>query len=230
MIAVCIIGLGLSLVPAIIYTDPFWGVAGFASKELLALNDLPGVIITKIDSGSPAASAGLRQGDRAVTLNGAQVDFGNFGRLMEHIQPGERATLEVNRDGRSLNLVSEAEALQLSAVLFLDWQFVTAPVFLALILILVATEPLKPPPLWRSILVTLGGLVVIAVPVIFEVTHWFPWTVIWRSRSIGHGPSATLHYSLIGAALLLGVSLSVLGALGVRAFLLNQACKLHSSE
>jgi S1-C subfamily serine protease len=75
-ILVCIVGLAVSLVPAIVYTDPFWGVRGFVDKEQFAQGDSPGVLVTQIDSGSPAASTGLRERDRVLTVNGVQVEFG----------------------------------------------------------------------------------------------------------------------------------------------------------
>lgn len=222
-ILVCTVGFAASLVPATVYTDPFWGVGEFWDKEVFASGDSPGVFITKIDSGSPAASAGLRERDRVLTVNGVRVEFATFRQLLDGIQPGEPVTLEVNRSGQALRLVTKGEIPKLEAVLLLDWQFVSAPVFLVLLLILVATQPLKPPPLWRAILVTLGGLVVITVTVIVEVTQWLPWTGVWRSKSISHGFSPALHYPLTVAALLSGLALSILGSLAVRAVLMHRA-------
>jgi hypothetical protein len=220
---VCIVGLSVSLVPAIVYTDPFWGVRGFVDKELFAPGDSPGVLVTQIDSGSPAASAGLRERDRVLTVNGVQVEFGTFRQLLDEIQPGEPVTLNVKRSGQDLRVVAKGETPTREAVLFLDWQFVYAPAFLVILLILVATQPLKPPPLWRAILVTLGGLVVMTMTVILEVTQLVQWTAAWRSKSISHGFSPVLHYPLTAAALLSGLALSFLGALAVRAFLMGSA-------
>ncbi len=52
-------------------------------------------------------------------------------------------TLEVKRGGQAQRLVTKGEIPRLEAVLFLDWQFVSAPVFLVLLLTLVATQPLE---------------------------------------------------------------------------------------
>ena len=60
-------------------------------------------------------------------------------------------------------------------MLYLDWQIISAPVFLLLLLLLIATQPLKPP-LWRSIVVVVAGLVVLTVTVAIECTRYGPWT------------------------------------------------------
>jgi len=222
-ILVCIVGFAASLLPAIEYTDPFWGVRGFMDKELFDLGDAPGVIVTQIHSGSPAASAGLRERDRILAVNGVQAEFGTFEQLLDAIQPGQQVTLEVKRSGQDLRLVANGEIPTLEAVLFLDWQFVSAPVFLVLLLVLVATQPLHPPPLWRALLVILGGLAVITVTVIVETTEWIPWTAVWRSKSVSHGVAPALHYPLTAAVLLSGLALTILGALAVRAVLVRRA-------
>src|SRR5262249_22487309 len=111
----------------------------------------------------------------------------------------------------------------LSAVLILDWQFISAPVFLVFFLLLVATQPLSPPPLWRAILVTLAGLAAAAAPVVIELTHFVPWTIVWRSGAATNGPPPGLRYALGLAASLSGLALAVLGALSVRAALARRA-------
>jgi S1-C subfamily serine protease len=90
MILVCTIGFATSLVPALVYAAPFWGVHGFMDKEPFASSDSPGVFVIQIDSGSPAASTGLRERDRVLTVNGVQVEFGNFRDLLDGIQPENR--------------------------------------------------------------------------------------------------------------------------------------------
>jgi len=219
MIVICLVGLVASAVPAIVYTDPFWGVRGFMGKEPFAPADSQGVIITDIDSGSTAASAGLRDRDRLLTVNGVLVEFGNFRQLLGSIQPGEPVILEVIRSEQDVPLVTKGEIPAFDGMLFLDWQFASAPVFLVLLLVSIATQPLKPPPLWRALLATLGGL---AVTVSVEATQWAPWTPVWRSKSISHGFPPVLHYTLTGAALLSGLALSFLGAFAVRAVLMRR--------
>ncbi len=227
---VCIVGFAASLVPAFVYTEPFWGVRGFTDKELFATGDSPGVLITTIESASPAATAGLRDRDRVVKVNGARAEFRTFDQLLAGIQAGEHVALDVIRSEQELRLVTEGEIPRLEAVLVLDWQFISAPVFLALLLVLIATQPLNPAPLWRAGVVLLGGLVVITATVIVEATQGIPWTAIWRSKAISHGVSPAWHYPLTGAALVLGLSLSILGALAVRAVLLLRTLESGSAS
>ena len=221
-ILVCLIGFSASLVPAIVYTDPFWGVDGFMDKELFALQDSAGVIVTQVAPGSPAASAGLRNGDRIVTVNRKQAEFGTFRQLLLNIQPGEPVTLDVKRSGQELRLAWKGQVPTLESVLFLDWQFVSVPVFLVLLLVLVATQPLDPPPLWRGILVLLGGLAVVTVLVVVELRQFVPWTALWQSKPISHGPAPTFHYLLAVGVLLTGLALAILGALAVRVVLMRK--------
>ena len=222
-ILVCLIGFVAGVVPSVVYTDPFWGVDGFMDKELFAIGASPGVVITQIASGSPAASIGLQNGDRIINMNGKQVDFGTFRQSLRNIQPGESIPLDVKRRGQEVQYASRGEVPTLDCVLFLDWQFVCAPVFLVLLLLLIATQPLDPPPLWRAILCVVGGLAVISVVVVVEVRQLMPWTAVWYSKSINHAPPSALHYSLALATLLAGLTLSILGAFSVRAVLIRRA-------
>ena len=217
-ILVCLVGFAASLAPAVVYTDPFWGVRGFFDSR-----DSPGVILLEVDSGSPAASAGLRRGDRVVTVNGSRVEMGSFRQLLAGIRPEKSVTLDVKRGEQDVRCVTKGEIPRPEAVLFLDWQFVSAPTFLLLFLILFATQPLEPPPLWRGMVVALGGLVVMTTTTIVEVTQWLPWTAVWQSKSISHGFSPALHYRLTVASLLAGTAISILGGMAVRANLMRRA-------
>jgi membrane-associated protease RseP (regulator of RpoE activity) len=174
---------------------------------------------------SPVASAGLQTKDRIVSVNGAQVHMENLRELLAQIKPDEPVTLNVKRNGQDLRLEYKGEIPTLEGLVVLDWQFVSAPVFLVLLLLLIATGPMEPPPLWRGILVALGGLAVVTVALVVEVTHWLPWTIIWQSQAISHGPSPPLHYALLIAVLLTGLALAFCGALSVRATLLRRVPK-----
>jgi membrane-associated protease RseP (regulator of RpoE activity) len=221
-IGICLLGLAASIVPSLVYTDAFWGVDGFMDKEPFATTISPGVVVTQIAPASPAALVGLQTGDRVVTVNGKRADFGTFRRLLADIRPEESVTLDVTRSGQELRLVSDGAAPTLDGVLFLDWQFVSASIFLVVLLLMIATEPIAPAPLWRPILAILGGLIVLGVTVTAEVTHFAPWTAVWQSKAISHGPSPLLHYSLTVWTLLAGLALSVLAACDVRAALIRR--------
>jgi PDZ domain len=222
MIFVCLIGFLTSLVPLRVYTEPFWGVDGFMDRGFLDPKETKGVLLNAIAPDSTAAKAGLQDNDRVITLNGRRITFANF-RLLQHgVKAGEHVALEVERNGKEFRIECKGEKPELEAVLFLDWQFISAPVFLLLLLLLIATQPLKPP-LWRSIVVVIAGLIVLAVIVAIECTQFVPWTPIWRLRSISHSPPRRLQYSLAIVTLLAALSLTFLGTFGVRAVLARRA-------
>jgi S1-C subfamily serine protease len=71
----------------------------------LDLKEIRGVIVSSVQAGSAAESAGLKQGDVITALNGASVNDSN--ELRNHIastQPGTDVTLDVLRDGRQQQL------------------------------------------------------------------------------------------------------------------------------
>jgi sigma-B regulation protein RsbU (phosphoserine phosphatase) len=61
----------------------------------------------------PAEKAGLRKGDRIVTINGKPIDsYEPFLNLRSHARPGDVAMLEVERDGTPVALLLTAAALE----------------------------------------------------------------------------------------------------------------------
>lgn len=105
----------------------------------------------------------------------------------------------------------------------LDWQLVSAPAFLVLLLLLLATQPLMPAPLWRAIILTLVGLGIVIATIVIEATQRSPWPWVRESKPIDHAPRPALHFTLAATVLLTGLALSLLGALGARAYLLRGA-------
>jgi predicted metalloprotease with PDZ domain len=73
------------------------------SFQILTTGDASGVhteaTITDIMSGSPAQKAGLRPGDRLLSVNGEGYE-NNFGRLSHTLRPGDSVRILVERDGR----------------------------------------------------------------------------------------------------------------------------------
>jgi S1-C subfamily serine protease len=64
-------------------------------------SDQPAVI-----AGSPAAQAGLREGDLVTAVGGERIDASRtLDDLLTQYQPGDEATLSVLRDGEELELV-----------------------------------------------------------------------------------------------------------------------------
>jgi serine protease Do len=87
-------------------------------ERFYALASNTGMLINRIDPGSPAAKAGLRAGDVLLTLNGRKVD----GRFPEQLPPiqqaiaslpvGSTVTLEIKRGAQILAFTVETEKLE----------------------------------------------------------------------------------------------------------------------
>ncbi len=66
----------------------------------LGLNEVRGAIVSNVEAGSPAARAGLQQGDVILTLNGQPVNDSNGLRnRVAGAMPGTKVTLSVMRNG-----------------------------------------------------------------------------------------------------------------------------------
>jgi putative serine protease PepD len=80
----------------------FLGVGGNNSP-----NDA-GAVITRVVEGSPAASAGLRVGDRVTKFNGSPIDgIDDLVGLVRSAAPGAKITLDVVRDGKTIQVTPQ---------------------------------------------------------------------------------------------------------------------------
>jgi hypothetical protein len=76
----------------------FIGIEGVATEHGAAVSQVAGVLVTNAISGEPAASAGIRDGDIILALNGTPVHtFAELATLASSIRPGSRATLTILR-------------------------------------------------------------------------------------------------------------------------------------
>ncbi len=88
---------------------PYLGVRFGTIDAMLALdNNLPvsaGALIAAVESGGPAAQAGLRAGDIITGVGGTKLGQSQSLRsLLLEYQPGDTITLDVLRDGKPLSL------------------------------------------------------------------------------------------------------------------------------
>ena len=64
-----------------------------------------GVRIEDVIADSPAAEAGLRAGDRLLTLDGKEIDgLRGYARLLGELEPGVEVVLEIEREGNHLRV------------------------------------------------------------------------------------------------------------------------------
>ncbi len=67
-----------------------------------------GAVVASVQEGGPGAKAGLKTGDVVVSLNGQPVEGASkLSRSVAMLQPGQKATLEVLRDGKKQQLTAQ---------------------------------------------------------------------------------------------------------------------------
>jgi len=83
----------------------------------LGLSSVKGALVSGVDEGSPAAKAGLRQGDVITAYNGKAVSDNNQLRnSVASTAPGSRVDLEVLRNGKTEKLQATVGELQAQKV------------------------------------------------------------------------------------------------------------------
>ncbi|MFC1599307.1 Do family serine endopeptidase [Candidatus Omnitrophota bacterium] len=74
-------------------------------KNYLGLKDEKGVIVIKVFNGSPAAKAGLKEGDLILTFNGRKLSKVNeLVKMVSEEEPGQSAIVGILRDNKSMKL------------------------------------------------------------------------------------------------------------------------------
>jgi S1-C subfamily serine protease len=85
--------------------------AQFITPDLassLGLGDTRGALVSSVESGSPAATAGLRAGDVIVAVDGHGVADANALRnMIAAVRPGSTTSLSVLRDGKRRDLTAQ---------------------------------------------------------------------------------------------------------------------------
>ena len=81
--------------------------------QALNLSTTTGALVSNIEDGSPAASAGLKRGDVITALNGDAVkDSNDLRNDIAQLQPGASVDLTVVRDGKEQTLTAKLEAAE----------------------------------------------------------------------------------------------------------------------
>jgi serine protease Do len=82
----------------------------------LKLSDVSGALVSGVEPGSPAAQAGIRQGDVIVSVDGEKLADNNALRnRIAATKPGSKVAIEVVRDGRSQTLSATLDAQKADA-------------------------------------------------------------------------------------------------------------------
>lgn len=105
------------------YSHPFWHkllfiVAGVAMNVIVAFllfygvgwsqgENLVSTVVESVETATPAQAAGVRVGDRIVSVAGAAVDDWEEVRTQILTHPGERVVITVERDGQTVDLQAD---------------------------------------------------------------------------------------------------------------------------
>ncbi len=77
----------------------------------LKLNEPRGVEVTKVEEGSPAEKAGIKQGDVLLSYNGENIlGAQQLGRLVRETPEGRRIKIQLWRDGKTQTLTTTTES------------------------------------------------------------------------------------------------------------------------
>lgn len=107
------------------YRHSYLGITGIelnsAIAEAIGINAKQGFLVTSVSPGSPAANAGIRAGNRTITISGQRIPVGGdvivaingvpvkglddiLTYLVEKTSPGDKITLTVIRDGAVIDV------------------------------------------------------------------------------------------------------------------------------
>ncbi|HUD47554.1 MAG TPA: hypothetical protein VMR33_12030, partial [Candidatus Baltobacteraceae bacterium] len=145
---VCVVGVFTGFAPDWAYTTRYWGV--WASDDATA----PAQVL-KVAADSPAEQSGFRVGDVVKE----PATFASFSQKWDRVKQGENEKFTVQRGGKDVTIKASAGENQIAVVWYANlWYPVAGALFIFVGIIVFATGPVVPPPLWRSILVAIAGL------------------------------------------------------------------------
>jgi hypothetical protein len=211
-IAACLLGIAAGFVPGISFTGRFWGLGlaqgsfGFDRPE-----DAP-VRVIQAESGSPAFRAGFRVGDeiqKPRTINDVRD-------AESRMKPGAKQAFAVRRGDQVLAIESDGVAPELAAVWYAGlWYPIAGILFLCIGVLVFATEPMEPTPMWRSIPLTAAGLgIAVGFGLAIAFGSVFSRWRVYQRWPMGTGREWYFQQGVVGIAA--GVLLAVLAAAEIR--------------
>jgi tRNA A-37 threonylcarbamoyl transferase component Bud32 len=143
-----VVGTFTGFAPEWAYTTRYWGV--WATDD----PNTP-VQVIKVANDSPAEQTGFRVGDTVKE----PTNYASFSKSWDKVKQGEKQTFTVRRNGQDVRLEATAGQNQIAVVWYANlWYPIAGALFILVGIIIFATSPVTPPPLWRSIFVAIAGL------------------------------------------------------------------------
>lgn len=208
-IVACLAIAAAGLVPVAHKNKPFWGANGVSF-------DGGPPRLHQVEDGSPAQAAGLQQDDVVLVVDGSPVDNSEMSAALEALGPGEETRLRVKRGESEVDLIVRGVEPPVAMIYYATvWHPVVGGAGLVIGLLVLATQPLRPAPLWRSVVVSVIGL---GCGIVFflALIYYSPFA-FWKLRqyhTLNWG--VRLHFGQTWVGLVASLVLAVLAAWELR--------------
>jgi len=206
----CLLGVVAGLVPCLSFTAPFQGL--YLTQMTFGGLDPGPLRVDQVERDSAADRAGFRSGDEIL-------DAGNFDEVqstLRLIRPGERRVFHVRNESTDRSVEAVGLTPELAAVWYATlWHPIAGTVFLALGLLVFATAPVEPPPLWRSSLAAIAGFgLAVGFAIACATESVFSRVRLWHRFSMGVGADWYFGQSFLGLGA--GLALALFAAIEIR--------------